>query len=107
MSIVVMGMDMSTSCRECIERRLGFRAYFGCIKGTVAPSSEERLPDCPLRTLPKRHGRLIEAERLRAEFPYPSEGMGGWRNPDEALVHKTGVWAAIDCAETIVEAEGE
>lgn len=51
------------------------------------------------------HGRLIDADALRAEFTEPNEGNGGWRNPDEALVHKTGVWAAIDAAPTIIPAD--
>lgn len=118
MSVIVKGMEMPQVCvtddgwyGNCPMDRVWCAMRF-------KPEYEEgqriideitgKLPVwCPLRPLPKRYGRLIEAERLRAEFPYPSEGMGGWRNPDEALVHKTGVWAAIDCAETIVEAEGE
>lgn len=55
----------------------------------------------------KPHGRLIDADALRAEFPEPSEANGGWRNPDEALVHKTGVWACIDGAPTIIPADTE
>lgn len=51
------------------------------------------------------HGRLIDADALRAEFQEPNEENGGWRNPDEALVHKTGVWAAIDTAPTIIPAD--
>lgn len=115
MSIIVKGMEMPNTCEECQEScEIGSDLFclvvndgnkWGWKKSDVGFYMR---PDwCPLRPLPKKHGRLIEAERLRAEFPYSSEGMGGWRNPDEALVHKTDVWAAIDCAETIVEAEGE
>jgi len=117
MSVIVMGMEMPAVCVQgdwygnCPMDRTWCAQRFapkGMTMGQIGKEQQDKLPDwCPLRPLPKRHGRLIEAERLRAEFPYPSEGMGGWRNPDEALVHKTGVWAAIDCAETIVEAEGE
>ena len=53
----------------------------------------------------KGHGRLIDADALKSMFPEPNEANGGWRNPDEALVHKTGVWAAIDAAPTIIPAE--
>lgn len=51
------------------------------------------------------HGRLIDADALKVEFPEPSEANGGWRNPNEAIVHKTGIWACIDCAPTIIPAE--
>ena len=49
------------------------------------------------------HGRLIDADKLRAEFPHPND----WRNPELAYAHLSGIWATIDCAETIIEAEGE
>ena len=115
MSVIVLGMEMSTTCVDCELYHNGgeYGGYGSCEAHWVIFGKEddwvyETRPNwCPLRPLPKRHGILIEAERLRAEFPYPSEGMGGWRNPDEALVHKTGIWAAIDCAETIVESEGD
>ena len=48
------------------------------------------------------HGRLIDADKLRAEFPHPND----WRNPELAYAHLSGIWATIDCAETIIEAEG-
>ena len=48
------------------------------------------------------HGRLIDADKLRAEFPHPND----WRNPELAYAHLSGIWAKIDCAETIIGAEG-
>ena len=51
----------------------------------------------------KPHGRLIDADKLRAAFPAPAD----WRNVNEALHHVTGIWAAIDAAETVLQAEGE
>ena len=110
MSVIVKGMEMPKRCFECpiIDATDGF--WCSAADKDLRKEHGINLSKpvwCPLRPLPKRHGRLIEAERLRAEFPYPREGMGGWRNPDEALIHKTGVWAAIDCAETIVESEGD
>lgn len=125
MSVIVLGMEMPECCQDCEGHLVGeWNEYDEMCDTCIFVLSEhpwepkhkeidgidtsKSIPEwCPLRHLPKRHGRLIEAERLRAEFPYPSEGMGGWRNPDEALVHKTTIWAEIDCAETIVEAEGD
>ena len=96
MSVIVKGMEMPTSCRECIDRRLGFRAYFGCIKGTVAPSSEERLPDCPLRPLPEKHGRLIDGDALMKTFA-----------PRRFTSVMGDAMRILDNWPTIVEAEGE
>ena len=118
MSVVVWGMEMPKVCitkndwyghcpmdRIWCAQRYAPKNY---TMGQVFDDQYGKLPDwCPLRPLPKIHDRLIEADKLRSEFPDPNESMGGWRNPDEAVVHKTGVWAAIDCAETIVEAEGK
>lgn len=49
----------------------------------------------------RKHGRLIDADKLRAAFPAPED----WRNVNEALHHVTGIWAAIDAAETVMPAE--
>ena len=40
--------------------------------------------------------RYIDAEKLRAEFPEPQD----MRKTEGVLYHITGIWAAIDCAET-------
>lgn len=41
--------------------------------------------------------RAIDADALKEKFPAAKD----WRNPNEALVHKTGIWAEIDAAPTI------
>ena len=43
--------------------------------------------------------RLIDADALRAEFPMPADIT----DPNQALVHITGIWAEIDNAPTIEE----
>lgn len=43
--------------------------------------------------------RLINADELRAEFPMPKDML----DPNQALVHITGIWAEIDSAPTIEE----
>ena len=53
--------------------------------------------------LPDKHGDLIDRDELRAEFPEPIDII----DPQQALVHITGVWAEIDCADAVIEAEGE
>ena len=41
--------------------------------------------------------RAIDGDALRANFPEPKD----WRDPEQALVHITGIWAEIDNAPTI------
>ena len=109
MSIVVYGMDMPTNCLQCSFVRIVSDHYYcgcnaNCMLGEYVGEYLEgvrRHEGCPLVELPKEHGRLIDANKLRSEFPYPKD----WKDTMEAYVHKTGIWAAIDCAETIVEAE--
>ena len=43
--------------------------------------------------------RLIDGDTLRAEFPMPKDIT----DPNQALVHITGIWAEIDNAPTIEE----
>ena len=50
------------------------------------------------------HGRLIDADALLKEFDYGKDV--NWRDLNESLVHKTGIWAEIQCAPTIFEEDG-
>lgn len=45
----------------------------------------------------KYMGRLIDADKLRAQFTEPAD----WLDINQTLVHKTGIWAEIDAAETV------
>ena len=42
-------------------------------------------------------GRLIDADKLRTQFPEPAD----WLDINQTLVHKTGIWANIDAADTV------
>ena len=42
-------------------------------------------------------GRLIDADKLKTQFPEPAD----WLDINQTLVHKTGIWAEIDAAETV------
>ena len=42
-------------------------------------------------------GRLIDADKLKAQFTEPAD----WLDINQTLVHKTGIWAEIDAAETV------
>ena len=98
--VLIKGMKMPKNCSVCALNR----ALYCCAKSCGIRSYHENRtkPDwCPLIELPK-HGRLIDADKLRAELPHPND----WRNPELAYAHLSGIWATIDCAETIIEAEG-
>ena len=41
--------------------------------------------------------RAIDGDELRKQFPEPKD----WSDPEQALVHITGIWAEIDNATTI------
>ena len=41
--------------------------------------------------------RLIDADKLKTQFPEPAD----WLDINQTLVHKTGIWAEIDVAETV------
>ena len=41
--------------------------------------------------------RLIYADKLKTQFPEPAD----WLDINQTLVHKTGIWAEIDAAETV------
>ena len=111
MSVIIKGMKMPTSCMDCPFK--GFDRANG--RGNVCIIDESislhavfdgldvkfvRMGDCPLIEVPP-HGRLIDADKLRAEFPHPDD----WRKPELAYAHLSGIWATIDCAETIIGAE--
>ena len=42
-------------------------------------------------------GRLIDADKLKTQFPEPAD----WLDINQTLVHKTGIWAEINAAETV------
>ncbi len=84
--LLIKGMEMPKNCHEC--------------PFLYVTSICDGFKDCPIVTVPP-HGRLIDADELRAEFPKPTD----WMDIAQALVHRTAVWDAIDCAETIIEAE--
>lgn len=105
--ILIRGIEKPKSCRACPFRQ---ETYLLTRQICIANHNEELCTgidkideSCPISQVQK-HGDLIDRDALRAEFPEPNEENGGWRNPDEALVHKTGVWAAIDAAPTIIPA---
>ena len=101
MSVIVMGLEMPTVCIEggwygnCPMDRLWCAQRFapeGYTMRQINADRQDKLPDwCPLRPLPEKHGRLIDADEAT---------RGSLERTGKRLL-------AIDTAPTIVEAEGE
>jgi len=100
MSVLIKGIGIPKSCGRCWfnNSSLSCAITGSCIDRD--DENRERLDDCPLVDLGK-HGDLIDRDELRAEFPEPIDII----DPQQALVHITGVWAEIDCADVVIEAE--
>lgn len=73
MSYIVKSRDFPKSCNECDEPHLCCDFYYCGVghqkDGRHLDVDEHYLnktkhPDCPLLELPKKHGRLIDADRL-------------------------------------------
>lgn len=89
MSVVILGMEIPKSCESCgIPCELWIMHKVG-----------QRHPDCPLRSLPKRHGALIDRDALLKQ-------KGDCYDHDGHLLYAVGT-GNILCAPTIVEAEGD
>lgn len=108
MSVIVKGMEMPKSCASC-RMAVCFadtgRAKCYATLSYIDPERGKRSYDCPLRPLPEKHGRLIEADSLKETLYYYIR-EAGW---DEKTNQVLG-WVKdefIDSEPTIVEAEGE
>ena len=81
MSVIIKGMQMPKSCMEC-----PMFSGAGC-KATMTMFNEltnvaVRVKGCPLVELPEKHGRLVDADKLKKH-----------------------ITVTIDTAPTIIEAE--
>ena len=107
MSVIVKGMEMPRGCEDCfIADQIGIgRCRILKTIWDPDPGQPLRPYDCPLRPLPEKHGRLIEADSLKETLDYYIR-EAGW---DEKTNRVLG-WVKdefIDAETTIVEAEGE
>lgn len=105
MSVIVTGMFMPNTCEEClVSCEVGSDMHClvssepnDAVKGGLFWRKSEcgfdRRPDwCPLRPLPEKHGRLIDADELEDVF---------------YSFHHSQSAGYVQDAETIVEAEGD
>ena len=108
MSVLIRGMKMPKECRECY--LLEYYEYLGETQCSVTrrmlaergkPISFDGRPSwCPLVEVPEPHGRLIDAEKLKNEYPHDTD----WDYPVNTNCY---VCESIDNAPTVIEAEGE
>ncbi len=108
MSVIVKGMEMPENCGEC-RLMTDFWCYAKMVNGQPGPTFMDRRPDwCPLRPLPEKHGRLVDADALSDEYALMTCEIHGFRiEPlgvgDEHAKLKFKPWREVP---TIVEAEG-
>jgi hypothetical protein len=111
MSVIVMGMEMPKSCRECC---LEAEGYF-CMPIEVQNKDNDvwlrtqywgdigERPDwCPIRPLPEKHGRIVDVGPLEV-VAYNQKDHEG-ESFDDGVVF---MLEKMDALPTIVEAEGE
>lgn len=101
MSVIVKNMEMPNTCEECQEScEIGSNLFCLVVNDEnkwgwkkSENGFESRPVWCPLRPLPKRHGRLIDADAMKRVW------MGARIDGDIGML--------LDARPTIVEAEGE
>ena len=99
MSVLIKNMEMPKSCRDCGIEQEGF--WCGAQDGyqNTRCFTSERREDCPLISVPTPHGRLIDADALKATiFPEQIDGM-------KTSITVSCVHLVIDDAPTIIESE--
>ena len=112
MSVLVKGMEMPKSCNDCeIEVYVAKDEAVWCgkeiriIKRHCAEyeyyHQDIPKPDwCPLVEVKTPHGRLIDADELKKEFPHDTD----WEYPVNTNEY---VCESIDDMPTVIDAEGE
>lgn len=109
MSVLIKGMKMPNNCEECDFCHWSNLHQTGrCDRCDDEPVCADfgtdykrtRARFCPLVEVPTPHGRLIDADELKKEYPHDED----WEYP----VNTNGyVSESIDNAQTVVEAEGK
>jgi len=95
MSVLIKGIGMPEDCFSCPLKEEGFCNITNAYAGGI----NERNSDCPLVELPETHGRLIDADELKDQYPHDSD----WEYPVNTNEY---VVQTINEAPTIIEAEG-
>ena len=100
MSIVIKGMEMPESCKDCqlcVGIPLGSElVYHKCLPLNRLASKRSRRGECPLIEVPTPHGRLIDADAV-------------FKNASKTALGNTGFVhiKTISDAPTVIEAEAD
>lgn len=110
MSVLIKGMEMPENCLDCIlsgdffckGKPLNFTGYI----------DEDKRPDwCPLVNIPATHGRLIDVDKLKADYRMADECdkcETEWKSCQYDYIYsKMDFCGWLDDAGTVIEAEGE
>ena len=99
MSVLIKGMRVPENCSECPVALSGKYCRINKTNATirVIPIRPEH---CPLVTLPDKHGKLIDADELKKEFPKDTD----WEYPVNTNEY---VCEMIDKAKPVIGAEDE
>lgn len=112
MSVVVMGMEIPKDCDSCwLPERI--------CNLWLATDLNKRHSGCPIRPLPEKHGRLIDAEAYATEMKKRQDNAMLWKEKaernndmtifsrgDQAMRTFSEAKLTLDNMETIVESEG-
>ena len=98
MSVLIRKMEMPKGCWAC---PFAVGKHYECLftKKSYNWGLTTRPSDCPLIEVPTPHGRLIDADALKREFPHDSD----WDYPVSSNSYVNDI---IDKQQTIIEAEG-
>lgn len=108
MSFIVTGMEMPANCADCVAISDGL-SFCRVSKNEICnqfPIFDGRPSFCPLRPLPEKHGRLVDADELEGA----GYALSKLHINTDAQDSKQMVWRELvpfDEAPTIVEAEGD
>lgn len=100
MSVLINGMKMPKNCMECAIRSWTEDEWDVCPFSGIMALNIGRQNDCPLVEVPTPHGRLIDADELKKEYPHDED----WEYPVNTNEY---VNESIDNAQTVIEAERE
>ena len=108
MSVLIKGLIMPSCCDVCTfsdwsnlhqTASCKLHDYDPCFADYSREYMEKRADFCPLTEIPEPHGRLIDAEKLKKEYPHDTD----WNYPVNTNCY---VCESIDNAPTVIKAEG-
>lgn len=97
MTIMIKGADMPEHCGICNA------LYHGVLCHGVFRSLDEKPKNCPLVEIPEPHGRLIDADKLKAMMEERRKRL----KDDDSIWEESVVDVFLDDAPTVIEAEGK